>query len=152
MSEAIWVAIIGLLGIGVTAWGSFAVARRSEKAQRRREHAEEQAAEQSRAQSAEDALWKRLNTSLSDMDKRIKDLEKRLTESEKARRAQDLIIQKLEDRERDREELIQDFLKRHLAVDEWFHAGGYTPPLPDPTWRITQAVEQYLTDQKEASD
>lgn len=29
--------------------------------------------------------------------------------------------------------------------------GGYTPPLPDPTWRITQAVEQYLTDQKEAS-
>lgn len=148
MSEMILGSLITLGGIIFTGWVTLTVARRSERAQRRKEDAEravaEQAAEQSRIQSVEESLWKRMEQRLKEQDSKIETLTKRLEESERGRRSQEVVIRKLEDRERDREELILDFLERHVAVDAWFNEGGYTPPMPDPTWRITQAVEQYL--------
>lgn len=146
MTEELVKAFLALAGVALTVWGTLSVSRRSDKAQRRKDDQDAAAKEQSRIQSVEDSLWSRMESRLKEQDAKIEDLTKRLDDSEKARRAQDIVIRKLEDQGRDREELIQDFLERHVAVEAWFDAGKYTPSLPDPTWRISQAVEQYKND------
>lgn len=148
MSEEIIKSLFALLAAALTVWGTLHVSKRSDKAQRRKEAAEANEAEQNRIKSIEDSLWERMESKLQEQDQKILALETRLTESERARRDQERIIRNLEDRERDREELIQDFLERHMAVDKWFRSGGYSPPLPRPSWRIEQAVEQYINEQK----
>ncbi|MCG7424597.1 hypothetical protein [Kocuria rhizophila] len=148
MSEGLTIALLSLMGVALTVWGTLTVARRSEKAQRRREDTErraaEEAAEAARAQSRDEALWQRVEDRLKDQDATIASLKTELSEartvqSEQAEqiRAQAEQLRDVQDREKDRDELLNEYRAHTLAWDLYTESGSVPPP-PEYSWRIRE--------------
>lgn len=89
-------------------------------------------------------LWERV----AEQDAKITRLTERLDASEKERRQQAVQIRDLQDRERDREELLADYREHTLAWEIYTETGSVPPP-PVYSWRIRADLEQA---QKEATD
>lgn len=89
-------------------------------------------------------LWERV----AEQDAKITRLTERLDASEKDRRQQAVQIRDLQDRERDREELLADYREHTLAWEIYTETGSVPPP-PVYSWRIRADLEQA---QKEATD
>lgn len=82
-------------------------------------------------------LWERV----AEQDTKITRLTERLDASEKERRNQAVQIRDLQDRERDREELLADY-RAHTLAWELFTEAGSVPPPPVYSWRIRADLEQ----------
>lgn len=141
MSEEIIKSLFTLLAGALTVWGTLQVSKRSDKAQRRKEEAEAHEAEQTRIKSIEDSLWERMESKLQEQDDRITKLTNRLNDSEAERHQQATQIRELQDRERDREELLADYRTNTLAWELYVQSGSVPPP-PVYSWRVRADLEQ----------
>ena len=88
-----------------------------------------------------DLALKNLGERVAEQDTKITRLTERLDASEKDRRQQAVQIRDLQDRERDREELLADYRAHTLAWEIYTEAGSVPPP-PVYSWRIRADLEQ----------
>ncbi|WP_121029533.1 hypothetical protein [Kocuria tytonis] len=88
-----------------------------------------------------DLALKNLGERVAEQDAKITRLTERLDASEKDRRQQAVQIRDLQDRERDREELLADY-RAHTLAWELFTETGSVPPPPVYSWRIRADLEQ----------
>lgn len=95
-----------------------------------------------------DLALKNLGDQVAEQDAKITRLTERLDASETARRQQAREIRDLQDRERDREELLADYREHTYAYQVWTDDGG-VPPIPTWSWRIVADQRDY-SKQKEA--
>lgn len=141
MSEAVNVALISgavaIIGAVLTWWTT----TRAQRAKEREESQRAADAEQSRVQSVEEKLWKRMESKLAEQDQKIADLTKRLDSKDQQIGEQSREIRELQDREQDREELLADYREHTLAHQLWLDDGG-NPPSPTSSWRIRMDLEQ----------
>lgn len=84
---------------------------------------------------------KNLGERVAEQDAKITRLTERLDASEKDRRNQAVQIRDLQDRERDREELLADY-RAHTLAWEIYTETGSVPPPPVYSWRIRADLEQ----------
>ena len=89
-----------------------------------------------------DMALKNLGERVAEQDAKITRLTERLDASETDRRQQALQIRELQDRERDREELLADYREHTLAYQVWTDDGG-VPPSPTWSWRIAADQRDY---------
>ena len=89
-----------------------------------------------------DMALKNLGEQVAEQDTKIARLTERLDASERERREQALQIRELQDRERDREELLADYREHTYAYQVWTDDGG-VPPSPTWSWRITADQKDY---------
>lgn len=89
-----------------------------------------------------DMALKNLGERVAEQDAKITRLTERLDASERERREQAIQIRELQDRERDREELLADYREHTYAFQMWTDDGG-TPPSPTWSWRITADQKDY---------
>ena len=89
-----------------------------------------------------DMALKNLGERVAEQDAKITRLTERLDASETDRRQQALQIRELQDRERDREELLADYREHTLAYQVWTGDGG-VPPSPTWSWRIAADQRDY---------
>lgn len=89
-----------------------------------------------------DMALKNLGDRVAEQDEKITRLTERLDASETERREQALQIRELQDRERDREELLADYREHTYAFQVWTDDGG-VPPSPTWSWRITADQKDY---------
>ena len=88
-----------------------------------------------------DLALKNLGERVAEQDAKITRLTERLDASEKERRQQAVQIRDLQDRERDREELLADY-RAHTLAWEIYTETGSVPPPPVYSWRIRADLEQ----------
>lgn len=88
-----------------------------------------------------DLALKNLGERVAEQDAKITRLTERLDASEKDRRQQAVQIRDLQDRERDREELLADY-RAHTLAWEIYTETGSVPPPPVYSWRIRADLEQ----------
>ncbi|WP_295108753.1 hypothetical protein [uncultured Kocuria sp.] len=88
-----------------------------------------------------DLALKNLGERVAEQDTKITRLTERLDASEKERRNQAVQIRDLQDRERDREELLADY-RAHTLAWEIYTETGSVPPPPVYSWRIRADLEQ----------
>lgn len=88
-----------------------------------------------------DMALKNLGERVAEQDAKITRLTERLDASEKDRRNQAVQIRDLQDRERDREELLADY-RAHTLAWEIYTETGSAPPPPVYSWRIRADLEQ----------
>lgn len=88
-----------------------------------------------------DLALKNLGERVAEQDAKITRLTERLDASEKERRQQAREIRDLQDRERDREELLADY-RAHTLAWEIYTETGSVPPPPVYSWRIRADLEQ----------
>lgn len=88
-----------------------------------------------------DLALKNLGERVAEQDAKITRLTERLDASEKDRRNQAVQIRDLQDRERDREELLADY-RAHTLAWEIYTETGSVPPPPVYSWRIRADLEQ----------
>lgn len=141
MSDTLMGTLVGsavTLLLGVMTWYTGV---RVNKAKEREQEKTTAAAEQSRVQSVEEKLWKRMESKLAEQDKKIEDLTKRLDFKDKQLGEQAREIRDLQDREQDREELLADYREHTLAHQLWLDDGG-NPPIPKRSWRIRMDLEK----------
>ena len=89
-----------------------------------------------------DMALKNLGERVAEQDAKITRLTERLDASETDRRQQALQIRELQDRERDREELLADYREHTYAYRVWTDDGG-VPPSPTWSWRIAADQRDY---------
>lgn len=89
-----------------------------------------------------DMALKNLGDRVAEQDTKITRLTERLDASETERREQAVQIRELQDRERDREELLADYREHTYAFQVWTGDGG-TPPSPTWSWRIAADQKEY---------
>lgn len=87
-----------------------------------------------------DLALKNLGERVAEQDAKITRLTERLDASEKDRRQQAVQIRDLQDRERDREELLADY-RAHTLAWEIYTETGSVPPPPAYSWRIRADLE-----------
>lgn len=141
MSDTLMGTLVGsavTLLLGVLTWYTGV---RVNRAKEREQEKTADAAEQSRVQSVEEKLWKRMESKLAEQDKKIEDLTKRLDFKDKQLGEQSREIRDLQDREQDREELLADYREHTLAHQLWLDDGG-DPPIPKRSWRIRMDLER----------
>lgn len=88
-----------------------------------------------------DLALKNLGEQVAEQDAKITRLTERLDASERERREQAVQIRDLQDRERDREELLADY-RAHTLAWEIYTETGSVPPPPVYSWRIRADLEQ----------
>lgn len=89
-----------------------------------------------------DMALKNLGERVAEQDTKITRLTERLDASETERREQAVQIRELQDRERDREELLADYREHTYAYRVWTDDGG-VPPSPTWSWRIAADQRDY---------
>ena len=89
-----------------------------------------------------DMALKNLGERVAEQDTKITRLTERLDASERERREQAVQIRELQDRERDREELLADYREHTYAFQMWTDDGG-VPPSPTWSWRIAADQRDY---------
>lgn len=89
-----------------------------------------------------DLALKNLGERVAEQDTKITRLTERLDASERERREQALQIRELQDRERDREELLADYREHTYAIQMWTY-DGCNPPPPTWSWRVTADQKDY---------
>lgn len=94
-----------------------------------------------------DMALKNLGERVAEQDEKITRLTERLDASERERREQAVQIRELQDRERDREELLADYREHTYAFQMWTDDGG-TPPLPTWSWRIAADQKDYTREKE----
>lgn len=94
-----------------------------------------------------DMALKNLGERVAEQDTKITRLTERLDASETERRQQALQIRELQDRERDREELLADYREHTYAIQVWTGDGG-TPPPPTWSWRIAADQKEYTREKE----
>lgn len=94
-----------------------------------------------RATTTLDMALKQLNDRVTEQDEKIADLTARLDKKDKELLEQQTTIRELQDRERDRDELLADYREHTLAHQLWLDDGG-TPPSPVQSWRIRMDLKQ----------
>lgn len=94
-----------------------------------------------------DMALKNLGEQVAEQDAKITRLTERLDASERERREQALQIRELQDRERDREELLADYREHTYAYRVWTDDGG-VPPSPTWSWRITADQKDYTREKE----
>ena len=94
-----------------------------------------------------DMALKNLGERVAEQDTKITRLTERLDASEKDRRQQAVQIRELQDRERDREELLADYREHTYAIQVWTGGGG-NPPSPTWSWRITADQKDYTREKE----
>lgn len=141
MSDTLMGTLVGsavTLLLGVLTWYTGV---RVNRAKEREQEKTAAAAEQSRVQSVEEKLWKRMESKLAEQDKKIAELTKRLDSKDQQLGEQAREIRDLQDREQDREELLADYREHTLAHQLWLDDGG-NPPSPTRSWRIRMDLEK----------
>lgn len=94
-----------------------------------------------------DMALKNLGERVAEQDTKITRLTERLDASETERREQAVQIRELQDRERDREELLADYREHTYAFQMWTDDGG-TPPSPTWSWRIAADQKDYTREKE----
>lgn len=94
-----------------------------------------------------DMALKNLGERVAEQDEKITRLTERLDASETERRQQAVQIRELQDRERDREELLADYREHTYAFQMWTDDGG-TPPSPTWSWRIAADQKDYTREKE----
>lgn len=94
-----------------------------------------------------DMALKNLGERVAEQDAKITRLTERLDASETDRRQQAVQIRELQDRERDREELLADYREHTYAFQVWTDDGG-TPPSPTWSWRIAADQKDYTREKE----
>lgn len=94
-----------------------------------------------------DMALKNLGERVAEQDEKITRLTERLDASETDRRQQALQIRELQDRERDREELLADYREHTYAYQVWTDDGG-VPPSPIWSWRIAADQKDYTREKE----
>ena len=94
-----------------------------------------------------DMALKNLGERVAEQDTKITRLTERLDASERERREQAIQIRELQDRERDREELLADYREHTYAFQMWTDDGG-TPPSPTWSWRIAADQKDYTREKE----
>lgn len=94
-----------------------------------------------------DMALKNLGERVAEQDTKITRLTERLDASERERREQAIQIRELQDRERDREELLADYREHTYALQVWTGDGG-TPPSPTWSWRIAADQKDYTREKE----
>ena len=94
-----------------------------------------------------DMALKNLGERVAEQDTKITRLTERLDASETDRRQQAVQIRDLQDRERDREELLADYREHTYAYQVWTDDGG-VPPSPTWSWRITADQKDYTREKE----
>ena len=94
-----------------------------------------------------DLALKQLGERVAEQDTKIIRLTERLDASEKDRRQQAVQIRDLQDRERDREELLADYREHTYAYQMWTDDGG-VPPSPTWSWRIAADQKDYMREKE----
>lgn len=94
-----------------------------------------------------DMALKNLGERVAEQDTKIIRLTERLDASERERREQAVQIRELQDRERDREELLADYREHTYAFQMWTDDGG-TPPSPTWSWRIAADQKDYTREKE----
>ena len=94
-----------------------------------------------------DLALKNLGERVAEQDTKITRLTERLDASERERREQAIQIRELQDRERDREELLADYREHTYAFQMWTDDGG-TPPSPTWSWRIAADQKDYTREKE----
>ncbi|MCT2249362.1 hypothetical protein [Kocuria rhizophila] len=94
-----------------------------------------------------DLALKNLGERVAEQDAKITRLTERLDASEKDRRQQAVQIRDLQDRERDREELLADYREHTHAYQMWADDGG-VPPSPTWSWRIAADQKDYTREKE----
>ena len=94
-----------------------------------------------------DMALKNLGERVAEQDTKITRLTERLDASERERREQAIQIRELQDRERDREELLADYREHTYAFQVWAGDGG-VPPSPTWSWRIAADQKDYTREKE----